>query len=161
MKYIKIKINFCWVTLLVLCHKMCFPDLQPLCQPVPLLCYAPLTWQRYGGSGTGYLYASPITCWLASRARRSGPFGPSELDSMLSGYLYAFMKMSSNGNFLRVTGLSWGEWTGHRWSPLTKANEAELCCFLWGSYAWTNGRTEQTIEMSGIWDALSLIMTSL
>ena len=29
------------------------------------------------------MYDSPITCWLASRA-----FGPSELDSMLSGYMY-------------------------------------------------------------------------
>ena len=43
---------------------------------------------------------------------------------------------SSNGNRFRVTGPLWGESTGHRWIPLTKASGAELCCFL---CAWTNG----------------------
>ena len=38
---------------------------------------------------------------------------------------------SSNGNIFRVTGPLWGESTGHRWIPLTKASDAGLWCFLW------------------------------
>ena len=33
------------------------------------------------------------------------------------------MLMSSNGNIFRVTGLLCGEFTGHRWIPLTKASD--------------------------------------
>ena len=32
----------------------------------------------------------------------------------------------------------WGEFTGHRWIPPTKASDAELWCFLW-SAPWING----------------------
>ena len=35
-----------------------------------------------------------------------------------------------NGNIFRVTGHLCGEFTGHRWIPLTKASDAELWCFL-------------------------------
>ena len=43
------------------------------------------------------------------------------------------MMTSSNGNIFRVT-VSWGgEFTGHRWVPLTKASDAELWCFLWSA----------------------------
>ena len=45
--------------------------------------------------------------------------------------LLLIMMMSSNGNIFRVTGLLWGEFTGHRWIPRTKASDAELWCFLW------------------------------
>ena len=38
------------------------------------------------------------------------------------------MMTSSNGNILRVTGPLCGEFTGHRWIPLTKASDAELWC---------------------------------
>ena len=48
------------------------------------------------------------------------------------------MVTSSNGNIFRVTGLLCGEFTGHRWIPLTKAGDAELWCFLW-SAPWING----------------------
>ena len=41
-----------------------------------------------------------------------------------------FMMASSNGNIFRVTGPLWGEFTGDRWIPLTKASDAELWCFL-------------------------------
>ena len=41
------------------------------------------------------------------------------------------MMTSSNGNIFRVIGPLWGESTGHRWIPLTKASDAELWCFLW------------------------------
>ena len=45
---------------------------------------------------------------------------------------------SSNENIFRVTGPLCGEFTGHRWIPLTKASDAELWCFLW-SAPWING----------------------
>ena len=37
---------------------------------------------------------------------------------------------SSNRNIFRVTSLLWGEFTGHRWIPLTRVRDAELWCFL-------------------------------
>ena len=40
------------------------------------------------------------------------------------------MMTSSNGNIFRVTGHLCGEFTGHRWIPRRKANDAELWCFL-------------------------------
>ena len=43
------------------------------------------------------------------------------------------MMTSSNGNILRVAGPLCGEFTGHRWIPLTKASDAELWCFLWSA----------------------------
>ena len=39
------------------------------------------------------------------------------------------MMASSNGNIFRVTGHLYGEFTGHRWIPHTKASDAELWCF--------------------------------
>ena len=45
---------------------------------------------------------------------------------------------SSNGNIFRVTGPLCGEFTGHRWIPLTKASDEERWCFLW-SAPWING----------------------
>ena len=47
---------------------------------------------------------------------------------------------SSNGNIFRVTGPLWGECPSHRWSPLTKASEAELWCFLWSTNSWAINR---------------------
>ena len=38
---------------------------------------------------------------------------------------------SSNGNIFRVAGPLCGEFTGHRWIPLTKASDTELWCFRW------------------------------
>ena len=50
----------------------------------------------------------------------------------------SLMMTSSNGNIFCVTGPLCGEFTGHRWIPLTKASDAELWCFslIW---AWING----------------------
>ena len=39
---------------------------------------------------------------------------------------FAYMMTSSNGNIFRVTDPLHGEFTGHRWIPLTEAGEAEL-----------------------------------
>ena len=41
------------------------------------------------------------------------------------------MMTSSNGNIFSATGPLYGEFTGHRWIPLTKASNAELWCFIW------------------------------
>ena len=40
------------------------------------------------------------------------------------------MMTSSNWSIFRVTGPLCEEFTGHRWISLTKAIDAELCCFL-------------------------------
>ena len=49
------------------------------------------------------------------------------------------MMTSSNGNIFRVIEPLCGEFTGHRWIPLTKASDAELWWFLW-SKDWVNNR---------------------
>ena len=49
------------------------------------------------------------------------------------------MMTSSNGNIFHVTGPLWGESTGPRWIPLTKASDAKLWCFIWSA-------PEQTFE---------------
>ena len=49
------------------------------------------------------------------------------------------MMTSSDGNIFRVTEPLCGEFTDHRWTPLTKASDAGLWCFLWSG-------PEQTAE---------------
>ena len=71
---------------------------------------------------------------------------------------WVFMMTSSNENIFHVTGPLWGESTGYRWIPLTKASDAELWCFLSSAPEQTVG---QTIETPVIWDAIALIMTSM
>ena len=56
-----------------------------------------------------------------------------------------------------VTGPLWGESTGHRWIPLTKASDAELWRFP--CYAHVQA-VKQIIETPLIWDAIALIMMS-
>ena len=65
---------------------------------------------------------------------------------------------SSNGSIFRITGPLWGEYTGHRWIPLSKTSDAGLWCFLWSAPEQT---VEKTIETPLIWDTVALIMTSL
>ena len=52
-------------------------------------------------------------------------------------YHWDSMMMISNGNIFCVTGLLCGEFTGHRWIPLTKASDAELW-WVFFICAWTN-----------------------
>ena len=59
---------------------------------------------------------------------------------------------------IRVTGPLWGESTGHRWFPLTKASDAGLWCFLWSP---PEQAVKQTIETPVIWDAIALILTTV
>ena len=68
------------------------------------------------------------------------------------------MMTSSKGSIFRVTGPSCGESTGHRWTPLTKASDAEHWCFLWSAPEQT---AEHTMEKPVIWYVMALIMTSL
>ena len=49
-----------------------------------------------------------------------------------------------NGNIFCVTGPLWGEYTGHRYIPLTKASGLEFGYFLWSAEqtnGWANNRT--------------------
>ena len=64
---------------------------------------------------------------------------------------------SSNGNIFCVTGPLWGESTGHRRIPLTKAKD-EFWCFLWSAPEQTVKQTICTLE---ILDAIVFIMTPL
>ena len=48
---------------------------------------------------------------------------------------------SSNGKIFCITDPLWGESTGDRWIPLTKASDVELWCFLWSV-------PEQTLEQA-------------
>ena len=68
------------------------------------------------------------------------------------------MVTSSNENIFCVTDPLCGEFTGHRWIPLTKAGDAGLWCFLWSAPEQT---VELTIDTLVIWDANAPIMTSL
>ena len=56
--------------------------------------------------------------------------------------------------FFRGTGLFWGEFTYHRWIPVTKASYAELLCFLWSAPEQTVDRVvtglEKCLNFSGV-----------
>ena len=52
-------------------------------------------------------------------------------------YTLGTMMTSSNGNIFRVTDHLWGEFTGYRWTPRSKASDTELWCFF--LCAWING----------------------
>ena len=56
--------------------------------------------------------------------------------------LFKIMMTSSIGNIFRVTGHLCGEFTGLRWTPRTKASDAELWCFFIFAWmnAWVNNR---------------------
>ena len=68
------------------------------------------------------------------------------------------MLTSSNGNVFRVAEPLWRESTGHRCIPLSKVVTGSFDCFLWSAPEQT---VEKTIETSLIYDAITLIMTSL
>ena len=72
---------------------------------------------------------------------------------------WSIMMTSASGNFCCVTGLLWGETTGHRWIPLTKANDADLWCFFWSTPEQT---VEQTVDLRHCctyYDVTVLILT--
>ena len=45
--------------------------------------------------------------------------------------LQFYMMTSTNGNIFRITGPSYGEFTGDWWIPPTKPSDADLWCFFW------------------------------
>ena len=67
------------------------------------------------------------------------------------------MMTSSNANIFRVTGPLCGEFTSHRWIPLTMASDAGYDVF----FDLPEQTAEQTLETPVIWDAIVPIMTSL
>ena len=70
------------------------------------------------------------SCWPKSWWRHQG----THVTSYNEGW---DMRMPSNGNIFRVTGLLCGEFTGHPLIPRTKASDAELWCFLWSTPEYT------------------------
>ena len=67
----------------------------------------------------------------------AGEFSHKDLLCGKCFYFVTFMMTSSNGSIFRVTGHLCGEFTGDRWISRTKANDAELWCFLWSAPEWT------------------------
>ena len=59
------------------------------------------------------------------------------------------MMTSSNGDIVRVTDPLQGEFTGHRWIPLTKTSGAELWCFPWSTNDWVNNRDAGDLRRHG------------
>ena len=83
-----------------------------------------LCWGGWGEVGFGESVES-IKCW---------EIGPTPAPSFSSHSSYQpgqITMTSSNGNIFRATGPLCGDFTGHRWIPLTKATDAEFWCFLW------------------------------
>ena len=74
------------------------------------------------------------------------------------GALSHRMITSSYANIYNVTGPLCGEFTGHRWIPITKASDAELWYFLWSV---PEHSIRQTLETPVIWVTKNLIMTWL
>ena len=104
------------------------------------------TWWRHHVCGTGQYYpCRPRLLVLGQSWLWINP-------EIWYGYMYYTnpnTMTSSNGNIFRVTGPLWGEFTGHRWIPLTKASDAELWYFLWSAPEWINGWVN--IREAGDW----------
>ena len=79
----------------------------------------------YTGKTASLYWISPYPCGLWTH------------HCWIGSHKISFMMTSSNGNIFRVTGPLCGEFTVYRWIPLTKANDAELWCFLWTVPEWT------------------------
>ena len=71
----------------------------------------------------------------------------------------SIMRTTSHGRAYRFTGTFWGESTGHRWIPLTKASDADLCCLLliatwincW-TYNWVAGNLgHRDSHLTSVW----------
>ena len=69
-----------------------------------------------------------------------------------------FMKTWYNGNIFLVSGPLCGEFTGHRWIPLTKDSGVLSGYFVWST---PEQMVEYTIETPVIWDVIALITTLL
>ena len=111
----------------------------------PLLRYDPSEWHDNTSPGTGKIIKDGQIMYQITKEENTDGccfFGIYEnqivaIMGITPGTLICMMT-SSNGNIFLVTGSLCGEFTGHRWIPLTKAIDAELWCFLW-FFAWING----------------------
>ena len=113
-------------------------------------CYSVWKIERLGCKQSTYLLLRYIVncCWRCFKYQV-------QIQPWIYKRYCAGMMTSSNGNIFRVTGPLCGEFTGHRWIPLTKAIDAELWFFLWSA---TEQTTKQTVETQVIWDAIAVIM---
>ena len=96
---------------------------------------------RYAGGLKRYRAHYDVTVMYAQYSPKYAQWISRSLpDGLRYGVVRGYhMMTSSNGNIFRVTGLLWGEFTGHRWIPATKVSNAELWCFFNLVCAWTNG----------------------
>ena len=87
---------------------------------------------RYAGGLKRYRAHYDVTVMYAQYSPKYAQWISRSLpDGLRYGVVRGYhMMTSSNGNIFRVTGLLWGEFTGHRWIPTTKASNAELWCFF-------------------------------
>ena len=74
-----------------------------------------------------YLYSSG--CFIGTVAMYQCPSGKEGLHDISKSGRYLMMT-SPNGNIFRVTDPLQGESTGHRWIPITKANDSDLWYFI-------------------------------
>ena len=76
----------------------------------------------------------------------------------------ASMMTSSNGKIFRVTGPLWGESTGHRWIPFTKASDSGALMFslicTWTN-SWANHRDAGDLRRHGVYYDVTVITKPL
>ena len=78
--------------------------------------------------------------WIDTHSSAHVIFKWWRMDDSLWHWTTGNMVTSSNGNIFHVTGPLCGEFTGHRWIPLTKTSDAELWCFEPWINGWVNNR---------------------
>ena len=118
------------------------------------------------GRNFAHVTTAVVTCakswpeWIIiiKRTRSFATFNYELIKPSWNVFLVYVMMTASNGNIFCVTGPLWGDFTSHRWIPLTKAYDAELWCFFSSASEQT---VEYTIETPVIWDAIAPIMMSL
>ena len=101
-----------------------------VCQrQVPRTCTSNYNPHTYTRTGTSNHLSLPM---LVPNKSSIGPRGTNSIEIWIKIQTSSFkkihlnMRTSSNGIIFRVTGPLRGEFTGHRWIPLTKASDAEL-----------------------------------
>ena len=77
-----------------------------------------------------------VTCMTDKELVSPHGFKFSLILPLIQCWLSLSMMTSSNGNIFRVTGPLFGEFTGHRWIPLTKASDVLMLSLICAS---TNG----------------------
>ena len=135
--------NVPWNSLMMAGHKNAVSSVQWTCRNLALN-------HRYPGLYIALAYFHRTLCVLTPRYPEV-----SAVTAVSSPHIHDdVIKWKS----FRVTGSLWGESSGHRWTPHSKASGVELWRFLWSAPEQT---IEQAIETLVIRDAMALIMTSL